>query len=239
VDGHGRHGRQRRSNPLRHNQLGRFPDVLAGRRRCDDRNRRAIRVINYDPTDWYWQITSSGIYGSARQALVADPLTDAVYLSWKAVNGPGSIAEDAAALDEALLAAGLPASGLTDATKAMLLAYANAKQWALATGDYTITVNSAPLVFPSDVVSMGLITGKAARLAQPNPPASFEWQTPTGFVTIAAADFIAVATQIADFVQSTFNALAVVFAAIEAGTITTTAEIDAATWPSNVSTTPA
>lgn len=122
---------------------------------------------------------------------------------------------------------------------AMLLAYANAKQWALATGGYTIMVNSAPLVFPSDVVSMGLITGKAARLAQPNPPASFDWQTPTGFVTIAAADFISVATQIADFVQSTFTALAVVFAAIEAGTITTNAEVDAASWPSNVSTTPA
>lgn len=124
-------------------------------------------------------------------------------------------------------------------TQARLLAYANQKQWSLATGGYTITVNSAALVFPTDVVSMGLITGKAARVAQPNPPASFEWQTPTGFVTIAAADFISVATQIADFVQATFNALAIVFAAIEAGATTTTAEIDAAAWPSNVSTTPA
>jgi hypothetical protein len=196
-------------------------------------------MINYTPQDWYWQVTSVGIYGSKRTGLVSTPTTDAAYLAWKAINGPGSIAADTAALDEVLVAAALPTSGLTPLTQAQLLAYANAKQWALATGGYTITVNSAPLIFPSDVVSMGLITGKAARLAQPNPPASFEWQTPTGFVTIAAADFIAVATQIADFVQSTFNALAVAFAAIEAGTITTTAEIDAAAWPSNISTTTA
>lgn len=196
-------------------------------------------MIHYSPQDWYWQIAGGGIYGSARAGLVSSPTTDAPYLAWSAVNGPGSIAPDTETLDAVLEAAGLPPTGLTTPTTATLAAYANAKQWALATSGYTITVNSAPLVFPSDVVSMGLITGKAARLAQPNPPVSFDWQTPTGFVTIAAADFISVATQIADFVQSTFTALAVVFAAIEAGTITTTAEVDAASWPSNVSTTPA
>jgi hypothetical protein len=198
-------------------------------------------MIEYEPADWYWQVASIGIYGSARHGLVSSPSTDAPYLAFVAINGPGSIAASAADLDAVLadVIPPLPASGLTPPTVAQLIAYANAKQWTLATGDYTITVNSSPLVFPSDVVSLGLITGKAARLAQPNPPASFEWQTPTGFVTIAAADFISVATQIADFVQSTFSALAVVFAAIEAGTITTTAEIDASSWPSNVSSVPA
>jgi hypothetical protein len=196
-------------------------------------------MINYNPADWYWQVTGVGIYGSARAGLVSNPTTDAAYLAFEAINGPGSIAAGALALDAVLIAAGLPASGLTAPTRAQLLAYANAKQWALATGGYTITVNAVPLIFPSDVVSMGLITGKAARLAQPNPPASFDWQTPTGFITIAASDFVVVATEIADFVQATFDALAAVFAAIEAGTITTTAEIDAASWPSNVSTTPA
>lgn len=124
-------------------------------------------------------------------------------------------------------------------TQAELLAYANGKQWNLATGGYTVTVNSAPLVFASDVVSMGLITGKAARLAQPNPPASFVWQTPTGFISIAAASFISVATQLADFVQSTFDALEPVQASIVSASITTFAAVDAATWPSNVSSTPA
>lgn len=119
--------------------------------------------------------------------------------------------------------------------KAQLNDYANAKQWNLATGGYTVTIDGAGITFPTDVVSMGLITGKAARLAQPNPPASFIWQTPTGFVTIAAADFISVATQIADFVQATFDDLEPVEASIASGSITTTAAVDSAAWPSNVS----
>lgn len=118
-------------------------------------------------------------------------------------------------------------------TKVELAAYANAHQWALATGGYTATIGGEPVVFPTDAVSMGLITGKAARLAQPNPPASFEWQTPTGFITIAAADFLTTATAIADFVQATFSALASVLADIGSGAITTFAEVDAAAWPAN------
>jgi len=37
---------------------------------------------------------------------------------------------------------------------------------------------------------------------------------------------------VADFIQQTFDTLATVLAAINAGTITTTAKIDAANWPS-------
>lgn len=116
-------------------------------------------------------------------------------------------------------------------TGAQLIAYANVKQWSLATEGYTTTISGTTITFPTDVVSMGLITGKAARLAQPNPPASFAWQTPNGFVTIAATDFITAATQIADFVQSTFDALQSAFAGILDGTITTTAQVDALSWP--------
>jgi hypothetical protein len=202
----------------------------------------------YSASNWYWTPppgqNAGFVYSSAVGALVAT--TNATYVAWLAEgNSPQlcplntSGVRDWADLDDVLTAAGLPPTGLTPPTSAMLNAHANAKQWALATGGYTITVNSVPLFFPTDIVSMALITGKAARLAQPNPPASFAWQMPAGFVTIASADFILVATQIADFVQSTFNTLQVVFAAIAAGTITTTAEIDAAAWPSNVSTTPA
>jgi hypothetical protein len=209
--------------------------------------------MSYDPANWYWSGQPTGqsstiIYSSSSGSVVA--ANDTAYVAWQAVlsfphNAPSPWPNDAtgeitfAALDAVLERAGLPPTGLAAPTQMSLLTYANAKQWALATGGYTVTVNSAPLIFPTDVVSMGLITGKAARLAQPNPPASFAWQTPTGFVTVAAADFIAVATQIADFVQSTFDALETVEASIVSGTITTTAAIDAAAWPSNVSSTPA
>jgi len=116
-------------------------------------------------------------------------------------------------------------------TRADLVAYANAEQWRRATGGYTATIDGTPMVFPTDTVSMGLMTGKAARLDQPDPPASFRWQTPTGFVEIAAADFRGAAIAVADFVQGTFDALAIVLSGIADGTITTIAEIDAADWP--------
>ena len=117
-------------------------------------------------------------------------------------------------------------------TKAQLTAYANAKQWALATGGHSVTVNGASHVFATDPVSLTMMGGKVARLAQPSPPASFNWQTPDGaWLTIAAGDFPAVATACADFVQATFDALKTVEAQIAAATITTTAQIDAFAWP--------
>ena len=109
-----------------------------------------------------------------------------------------------------------------------LIAYANGVQWQKATGGYTKTVGGASLTFPTDATSQALITGKAVRLGQPNPPATVDWQFPTGFVTMQAADFLADAVKIADFVQATFDTLKTVMTEITAGTITTTAQIDAA-----------
>lgn len=180
----------------------------------------------YTPADWYWLADDGRLSSSARQAIVTTD--DAAYRAWggQPTRWPedGEGAQTNAALQDVLT----PYGRFVDP-----LAYANAKQWALAVGGYTITISGTPIQFQTDPVSMGLITGKAARLAQPNPPASFDWQTPTGFVTIAAADFLAAATAIADFVQSTFTALAVVQAAIASGQITTIAGVDAAAWPSN------
>jgi hypothetical protein len=114
-----------------------------------------------------------------------------------------------------------------------LIAYANGKQWAIATGGFTATVAGTPRNFATDTISQGLMEGKVARLGQANPPTSFDWQFETGFVTIAAADFLSAAIAVADFVQATFSTLKTVLAAIQAGTVTTTAGIDAASWPVN------
>jgi hypothetical protein len=114
-------------------------------------------------------------------------------------------------------------------------AYANAKQWALAIGGYTVTIDGVGLTFSTNVASQALIIGKAVRLGQPNPPATVNWQFgPGDFATISAADFLAAAVKIADFVQATFDALELVLADVDAGAITTTAEVDAAAWPANV-----
>lgn len=51
--------------------------------------------------------------------------------------------------------------------------------------------------------------------------------------TLDAASVGQIAVAIGQFVQAAYAAEAAVLAAIAAGTITTTAQIDAATWPSN------
>jgi hypothetical protein len=109
-----------------------------------------------------------------------------------------------------------------------LIIYANRAQWAKATGGYATTVNGIECRIPTSTESLSLINGKFVRLQQPNPPTSIAWQVgPTTFVDIPVADFTTLAVAIADFVQTTFDKLRnEVLPAIEAGTITTTAQID-------------
>lgn len=111
-----------------------------------------------------------------------------------------------------------------------LIAYANYAQWMRATGGFTAPVNGSPVTFATTSDSFSLMTGKAVRLQMPNPPVTVNWQTgPTSFVAIAAADFTVIATEIADFFQATFDMLnSTIIPGITAGTITTTAQIDAA-----------
>jgi len=195
----------------------------------------------YNPADWFWagepdSRTSEIIYSSSAGKVV--PADDAVYVAWSdAGNSATPWPKDAtgavtsAALDDILIAAGLPATGLAVMTTADLAAYANAKQWALATGGHAVTIGGVPHLFATNVESMTLMDGKVSRLSQPNPPASFNWQLDSGFVNIPAAEFVVAATSCADFVQATFDVLFPMLAEIAAGTITTTAQIDAAAWP--------
>lgn len=59
-----------------------------------------------------------------------------------------------------------------------------------------------------------------------------QWKALTGeFITIDAATIIAISDAVLAHVDACFAAEAVVLSAIEAGTITTTTEIDTADWP--------
>lgn len=180
----------------------------------------------YNPADWYWTVgdDATQVYSSARAASV--PASDSQYLAFLARGGGATPIASLAALAE-VLAAQYPAG--------MLTTYANAKQWGLAIGGYTITLSGVVCTFQTDSESQTLITGKAVRLAQPNPPATIEWQFASGAVTLTAADFLLAAVAIADFVQATFDTLLkTVLPALAAGTMTTRDQIDAAAWPSNV-----
>lgn len=128
---------------------------------------------------------------------------------------------------------GAPAQGNPPApTKPQLTAYANALQWGLASGGVTITVAGTPRLWNTDPISLSLITGMAVRLTHGlSPPATVDWQFAAAFVTISAADFMLAATAVSDWILSTFVVLKAVLAAIEAGSISTFAQVDSASWP--------
>lgn len=111
---------------------------------------------------------------------------------------------------------------------------ANAHQWALAVGGFTVTIDGAERTFATDNLSRPLIEAKYARFQAPGAPAAVNWQFRDGFAAIGAADFCAAALAMADFFQATFDALGRVEAAIDAGEITTLDEIEAYdAWPAN------
>lgn len=117
----------------------------------------------------------------------------------------------------------------------VLIAYAHGVQWAKAEAGITVTFQGGPTVwFPTDGTGRGLLNGAVTRAQQANPPAGFRWQTgATSFVTLTPAQVIAAGIAAADYVQATFDTLDDVIADILSGTITSTTQIDAATWPAN------
>lgn len=179
-------------------------------------------MIPFDIANWFWCIggDQSKIWSSAKASFVQP--TSAEYRAFVANGGaPTSIAtlDDLATVFTAQYPAG------------MLTTYANWRQWAKAIGGYIATIEGMQVPFSTSPESMSLISGKAQRLAQPDAPASLNWQIgPSTFIEISAGDFITMATEIADFVQSTFDTLKNVMTSITADppAITMIAQIDAA-----------
>jgi hypothetical protein len=109
-----------------------------------------------------------------------------------------------------------------------LMDYASQKRWQVETGG--VTVNGT--LIRTDAKSQNRISG-AALLAINDPDlASIDWEaTPGEWVTVDKADMIAIGIAVGRHVQACFSTLRDVQAALAAGTITTTAEVDAAAWP--------
>ena len=111
-----------------------------------------------------------------------------------------------------------------------LVAYANRRQWEIATAGHIATVGGVEVCFATDPTSLTLMGGKVQRLQQPNPPETVSWQIgPVDFIDVPTADFIAIATAASDMVQASFDRLRYdVVPGLLNGTITTTEQIDAA-----------
>lgn len=115
-------------------------------------------------------------------------------------------------------------------TVAELTSYAAGKRFLLETGGYTFNGHS----ISTDRDSQSKIGNVAVAATVVGSSFSTDWKCSDGtFFTLNQADAIAMATAVMTFVSACFATEASVVAAINAGTTTTTAEIDAASWPAN------
>lgn len=126
-------------------------------------------------------------------------------------------------------------------TRAQLLAYANAKQQKIAAGGTQVNIgtSAAPQMVEAstDALSLAWLNGAAA-LASGNAAATFSWSTSAGAITLTSAQVLTIYSAVQSFIQATFATGGPVVNAINAGTITTTAQIDAPAapippWPVN------
>jgi hypothetical protein len=113
-------------------------------------------------------------------------------------------------------------------TKAELASCANMKHSTVLSGGVTINGVRVSTTAEGRVDMAGAVS-----LAQLVPDHVFDWVGATGAVQLTASQVIQIGTAVGLWVQSTYTVLGSVLADIESGTITTTAQIDAANWPAN------
>ncbi|MGV0909271.1 DUF4376 domain-containing protein [Martelella sp. FOR1707] len=110
-----------------------------------------------------------------------------------------------------------------DPTKADLSAYARDLSWRTRVAGVDID----GVRVKCDDGAIALINGMAM-LAQQDAARTFNFDAGDGMVSLTAADAIALATAVGEFVQSTFDRRAAALAAIADGSVADTAAIDAA-----------
>lgn len=119
--------------------------------------------------------------------------------------------------------------------KASLVAYAEGRHWALKTGgfDFNVGTASKPQIVSASTTDGGRtdLNGLVS-LAQMDANFTTIWMQPGGTLTLTAPQVIALGKAVGTFVVATYSALAAVLDGIATGSITTTAQIDAAAWPS-------
>ncbi|AVA22176.1 MULTISPECIES: DUF4376 domain-containing protein [unclassified Rhizobium] len=107
-----------------------------------------------------------------------------------------------------------------------LYVYAATKRYAIETGG--IVFNGTKIA--TDRQSQALITGAYAYV-QANPTVTVNFKTANGFVILTVEQVTAIANAVGAHVQASFAAEDAVAQAIAAGTIKTTADVDAFAWP--------
>jgi hypothetical protein len=127
--------------------------------------------------------------------------------------------------------------------RAGLIAYAAVKQKTIAGGGVSVNINigsaGAPVMISAatDVAGLVLLQGAAA-IAGANGAATFDWVVGAAATKLTAAQITAIFAAVSAFIQSTFTVRFAILGAINAGTITTPAQVDAPplplpAWPVN------
>lgn len=178
------------------------------------------------PHDWYWVRDDGSVYSSARQQVVEASNPD--YLAWVETHIPTRWpADDDGGQTDAALQEVLTQHELHLSAGSGLRAYAADKRWRVETGG--INVGGAPIA--TDDRSKTMIMGARIK-ADADPDYTVGWKTEAGFVTLSAAQIVAISDAVLAHVDACFSAEAAVLSDIEDGTITAVAGIDTYAWPS-------
>lgn len=169
----------------------------------------------YDPSDWFWRVAGeTRVYSSAARGYLAE--TDDAVQAFLATGAIATPVPDEATVFEVLAAQypqGLPVD---------LKAYAAQKRWELEVGG--VIVGGMPVSTTRE--SQSLIHG-AYSYAKDDLIESFRFKSEAGFVTLLAPQIIAIGKAVAEHVQACFVWEADTHAAIDAGSVTSEADIDA------------
>lgn len=174
------------------------------------------QTMIYDPSDWYWSVPGeSGFYSSRYRSFVAanDPELRAFEDRGNTPTPIADIQELKRVLREQC-PEGLPHD---------LPAHAANQRWRLEVGG--INVNGMPVDTSRE--SQALIHG-AFSLAQISSEARFRFKAGDQFLSLNAAQIIAIGQAVAEHVQACFAWEAAVLEAISAGEISSEAEVELA-----------
>lgn len=175
----------------------------------------------YNPNDWYWAADDGRVYSSARRSLVA--AEDATYRARLAggLMTPWPRDEEGDQTDAALQDVLRPYGLWIDLTS-----YAADKRWRVETGG--ISVGGVPVATDD----RSNVTIRGARIkADAEPAYVVGWKGAKGsFVALTAPQIIAISNAVLAHVDACFAVEAAVVAAITAGDITTTQQIDEWQW---------
>lgn len=181
----------------------------------------------FNPGNWYWVQENGSVFSSAKRKFYAQSNAD--FKAWLAEgNIPTQYPRDETGnQSEDELAATLLEHGVFIRPKE----YAAAKRYTLETGGYVFRGHR----IATDRESRVSISGMALGASLLGDQFSTSWKCADGsFITLDAADALALATEVMAFVSACFGVESEVSAGIASGDITSIEQVDHADWPSNV-----